>query len=456
MAAGTGATHPIHRRRETVDRLSRPIQRFISTEISGGILLLIGLAIAMAWANSPWADTYHRLLEHHIAFDLGFWSLDEPVEFWVNDVLMTLFFFVVGLEIKREAVAGELANLRHAAVPIIGAAGGMLVPALIYTLIVQGGEGSQGWGVPVATDIAFALGVVMLAGSRVPFGLKVMLLALAIADDLGGILIIAIFYSDGVAMTALAGAGGILLLCLFLRQVGIWFLPIFWVLGAVGWAFTLESGIHPTIFGVALGLLAPWQAWHPETGFVDRMRGLVDRVREIYDPETQQATHEEQVAVSLAIADEAYAHVAPLDRLEKSLAPITAYIIAPVFAFSNAGVPVDAATLGEAVRSPISQGVFFGLLLGKPIGILAAVWLAVKMGARLPTGVGWSGIAALGLVAGVGFTVALFVAGLSFEEEALLTDAKLGILFASLLAGVIGWAALRIVFRAPAAVSDGH
>lgn len=422
-----------------------PVQRFIATEISGSILLLLALAIALVWANSPWDGAYRRLLEHHLAVDFGFWGIDEPLEFWVNDVLMTIFFFVVGLEIKREAVAGEFANLRHAIVPLAGAIGGMAVPALLYVLVVQGGPGSGGWGVPVATDIAFALGVLTLAGSRVPFRLKVLLLGLAIADDIGGILIIAIFYSDGIALGPLALAGGTLALCVALRQVGIWYLPLYWVIGAIGWAATLESGIHPTIFGVALGLLAPWQSWRPQAGFIDRMRALVGRVSEAYDPETQQATHEEQVAVSLAIADEAYAHVSPLDRLEKALSPFSAYMIAPLFAFANAGVPVDPSTIGEALRSPVAQGVFLGLVVGKPLGIILAIRIAVALGARLPAGVGWGSIVGVGMVAGIGFTVALFIAGLSLDDAALLTEAKLGILGASITAGVIGWLLLYLL-----------
>lgn len=439
----------LHRRREAVDRLTRPVQRFIATEISGGLLLLLGLVLALVWANSPWGDAYHRLLEHHLAVNLGFWGIDEPMEFWVNDVLMTIFFFVIGLEIKREAVAGEFANLRHAIVPLAGAVGGMAVPALLYLLVVRDGPGAGGWGVPVATDIAFALGVLTLAGARVPFGLKVLVLGLAIVDDIGGILIIAIFYSDGIAVGPLALAGAMLALCFALRQIGIWYLPLYWVIGAVGWAATLESGIHPTIFGVALGLLAPWESWRPQAGFIDRMRALVDRVREAYDPETQQATHEEQVAVSLAIADEAYAHVSPLDRLEKALAPFSAYVIAPLFAFANAGVPVDTGTLGEALRSPVAQGVFLGLVVGKPLGVVLAIRLAVSLGGRLPAGAGWGSVVGVGLVTGIGFTVAIFIAGLSFDDAALLTEAKLGILGASITAGALGWLVLRLV-HAPA------
>ncbi|MBM4411778.1 MAG: Na+/H+ antiporter NhaA, partial [Chloroflexi bacterium] len=216
----------LHHRRQTVDRLARPIQRFISTELSGGLLLLLGLGVALVWANSPWAGGYHRLIEHHLSVDLGFWNVDGPIEFWVNDVLMTIFFFVIGLEIKREAVAGELANFRKAAVPLAGAVGGMAVPVLVYLLIVRDGPGAGGWGVPLATDIAFALGVLALAGSRVPFGLKVLLLGLAIADDISGIVIIAVFYSEGIATGPLALAGVALMLCFALRQVGIWYLPL--------------------------------------------------------------------------------------------------------------------------------------------------------------------------------------------------------------------------------------
>jgi len=439
----------LHRRRETVDRLTGPVQRFIATEISGGLLLLLGLVLALTWANSPWEDAYHRLLEYHVAVDFGFWGIDEPLEFWVNDVLMTIFFFVVGLEIKREVVLGELASIRHATVPLAGAVGGMAVPALLYVLMVRGGPGAGGWGVPVATDIAFALGVLALAGSRVPFGLKVLLLGLAIADDIGGILIIAVFYSEGVRIGALALAAGVLALCFAFRQSGIWYLPLYWALGAIGWAATLESGIHPTIFGVALGLLAPWHAWRPQAGFIERMHTLVDRVREVYDPETQQATHEEQVAVSLAIADEAYEHVSPLDRLQRALSPFSAYVIAPMFAFANAGIPVDVSTLGDALRSPVAQGVFLGLVVGKPLGIVLAIRIAVALGARLPVGVGWGSIVGVGVVAGIGFTVALFIAGLSFDDNALLIEAKLGILGASITAGVLGWLLLYLLNAPP-------
>ena len=441
----TSSEHPqarLHARRGRVDRLIQPVSKFIATESASGIVLLIGAAIAMAWVNSPSGPSYHELLEHHISLSLGFWTLDEPFHFWVNDVLMVFFFFLVGLEIKREAMIGELSELRRVVVPIIGAVGGMVAPALIFTILVAGREGHHGWGIPVATDIAFAVGVLTLAGSRVPFGLRVTLLALAIVDDIGGILVIAIFYATGIQVWALAVVAVILLVCYLLRQSGIWYLPLYFILGALGWVAMRESGVHTTILGVALGLLAPWRAWRPEEGFVETMHRLVDR----FQRSGANPHDEERVTVALELAAEARDQVSPLDRLVRDLQPLVAFGIAPLFAFANSGVPVDPGTLGAALTSPVTLGVFFGLLIGKPVGIFLAIRLAVLFGARLPSGVGWGGVVAMGIVSGVGFTVALFVTELSYESETLLTDAKLGIIFGSIAAGVIGWLALRIAF----------
>ena len=431
----------LHGRRQRVGEFIRPVSQFMATESASGILLLIGAIIALTWVNSPWADSYHEVLHHHIRVSLGFWELDETVHFWVNDVLMVLFFFLVGLEIKREAVLGELSELRRVIVPIAGAIGGLVVPALIFTVIVAGGDGAGGWGIPVATDIAFAVGVLTVVGSRVPFGLRVTLLALAIADDIGGIMIIAIFYATDLQIWALGGVAGVLVACYLLRQSGIWYLPIYFVLGVIGWMFMLGSGVHATI----LGLLAPLRPWQPVGGFVERMRLLTNRFDAIHE---SKESEEERVSVALELAREARDHVSPLDRLSRDLQPIVAFGIAPLFALANSGVPVDPDTLGAAVTSPVMLGVFFGLLVGKPVGIFIAIRLAVMAGAKLPDGVGWSAILAMGFVAGIGFTVALFVTELSYTNEALLTDAKLGIIFASVLSGILGFVALRIVFRA--------
>jgi Na+:H+ antiporter, NhaA family len=434
------------KRRERVDRFVRPIQVFMHTETSGGIALLIAAVLALLWANSPWDQSYHDLLAHHFAVDLGFWSLDATIHYWINDAAMVIFFFVVGLEIKREIVAGELSDLRRMAVPVAGAAGGMIVPAAVFLLIVRGGEGASGWGIPVATDIAFAIGVLALVGSRVPFSLRVMLLALAIVDDIGGILVIAVFYTADLQMQALGVAGSSLVLALLLRQSGIWYIPIYVLLGVIGWAAAVESGVHPTIVGVLFGLLAPWKAWYDEHGFEELAERQVSRFRQAAASHDEDHAHEQRVAALQSLSELTSRSIAPLDRLQRDLQPLVAFVIVPVFAFANAGVSISPDTISEAITAPVSLGVFFGLLLGKPVGILIATWLAVRAGAELPAGVRWAGIAGIGVLGGIGFTVSLLITELSFVEPVLLTDAKLAIIFASLLAGVIGFAILRVVY----------
>ncbi|MSQ30486.1 MAG: Na+/H+ antiporter NhaA [Dehalococcoidia bacterium] len=453
MTSDTHHHSRLHARRARVDRLVRPVTQFMAVESASGVVLLAGALLALAWANSPWAPVYHALRDHHIAVSLGFWTVDEPFHFWVNDVLMVFFFFVVGLEIKREAMIGELSELRRVIVPIAGALGGMIAPAVIFATIVAGGEGAHGWGIPVATDIAFAVGVLTLVGPRVPFGLRVMLLALAIVDDIGGIVVIAVFYASNLEAWALAAVATILIACYVLRQSGVWYLPLYFVLGILGWAAMLESGVHPTIFGVALGLLAPWRAWRPEEGFAERMRLLTER---FHRAEETPDDEDEQVTVALELARQTRDHVSPLDRLVRDLTPVVAFGIAPLFALTNSGVPLDPGTLGAAMTSPVAIGVFLGLLVGKPIGIFVAIRLAVAGGARLPDGVGWAGIVAMGIVAGIGFTVALFVTELSYASAGMLTDSKLGVITGSIASGVLGFVALRIVFRhAPEVVDEG-
>jgi NhaA family Na+:H+ antiporter len=436
-------------RRERVDRFVRPIQQFIATETAGGVVLLLAAIVALVWANSPWEESYHHLLDHHLAFDLGFWGLDAPVHFWINDVAMVVFFFVVGLEIKREVVIGELSDLRRVVVPIAGALGGMLVPALIFTAFLRGGPGASGWGIPIATDIAFALGVLAVVGPRVPFGLKVMLLALAIVDDIGGIIVIAIFYTSELDFMALGLVMAVLVAAVAFRQLGVWFLPLYFGLGAVGWAATVESGIHPTIIGVVLGLLAPWKAWYRELGFTDLAERQLSRFREAAASRDEEFAQEQKVSAALRLRDLATKAVA-LDRLEHELQPIVAFVVVPVFAFANAGVEVSVGTLGGALSSPVALGVFFGLVVGKPVGITLATWVAVRLGARLPTGVRWPSVVGMGLLGGIGFTVSLLITELSYSDAVLLTDAKLGIIFGSLLSGVAGFLILRAVLGGPA------
>lgn len=434
------------KRRQRVDRFTRPVQQFIATETAGGIVLLIAAVIALIWANSPWDHSYHEILEHHFAVDLGFWSLDRSVHFWINDAAMVIFFFVVGLEIKRETVIGELSDPRRVIVPIMGAVGGMVAPALIFTLLVAGGAGAGGWGIPLATDIAFALGVLAVVGKRVPFGLRVMLLALAIVDDIGGIIVIAIFYTSELALGPLALAGGLLVLAILLRHYGVWYLPVYIALGVVAWGATVSSGIHPTIVGVLLGVLAPWRAWYSEEGFTELARDEIQRFDEASRSHDEEFAHEQKTHALRQLGFLSNRSIAPLDRLEHELQPLVAFVIVPVFAFANAGVSMSVSTLGDALTAPVALGVFFGLLVGKPLGIFIAVWATVRLGAKLPTGVTWPAVIGMGALGGIGFTVSLLITELSFTDEQLLTDAKLGILFASALAGIIGFLLLRRVY----------
>jgi len=437
-------------RRRRVDQFVRPVQLFISRETAGGVVLLVGALIALVWANSPWSDSYHDLLEQRLSVDLAVWSLEGSLHFWINDAAMVLFFFVVGLEIKRQAVIGELSDLRRVVVPIAAAFGGMIVPALIFTAVVAGGEGAGGWGIPIATDIAFAIGVLALVGPRVPLGLRVMLLALAIVDDIGGIVVIAIFYTSELALAPLGLAAGTLVAAYVLRQSGVWYLPIYFGLGAIGWAATVESGIHPTIMGVLLGLLAPWKAWYREEGVADLVAHELARFRESSDSQDQDEGAEQRALALRSLATLSQRAIAPLDHLEHQLQPLVAFVIVPIFAFANAGVAVDMATLGETAMAPVTLGVFLGLLLGKPIGIIIATWLIVRAGARLPAGVNWAGVAGVGVLAGIGFTVSLLITELSYTDAALLTEAKLGILAASAVAGLLGYLVLKRIYGAPA------
>jgi NhaA family Na+:H+ antiporter len=382
----------------TPGALLRPLQEFLTTTGAGATLLLIATLVALAWANSPWQDGYERLW--HLS--LGSGSLRLDLRGWVSDALMTLFFLVVGLEIKRELLEGELRDRRAAALPVIAALGGMVVPALLYLALTAAGGGAHGWAIPMATDIAFALGVLTLAARHAPPGLKPFLLTLAIVDDIGAIVVIALFYSGGLAWWWLAGALATVVAIVALRRVrapGI--VPL---LGAVLWLCTFESGVHPTIAGVALGLLTP--------------------------------------AVPPPGAEDGAA--TPLARLEHLLLPWTSFVIVPLFALANAGVVLSAGALREAATSAVTLGVVVGLVVGKMAGITGASALAVRLRvARLPADVRWPHLVGAAAVAGVGFTVSLFVTELAFGEAGLAAEAKVGILAGSVLAAGIGSLLLR-------------
>jgi NhaA family Na+:H+ antiporter len=424
-------------------RVLRAAQAFVQVEASSGIVLLAAAVIALIWANSPWDGAYFDLWHTRIVVDAALFRIDEDLQHWVNDGLMTLFFFLVGLEIKRELVHGELSAPRRALLPAAAALGGMIVPALIYTALNAGGPGEDGWGIPMATDIAFALGVLSLLGNRIPFSLKVFLLALAIADDIGAVLVIAFFYTEAIAMDALAIAGLIFVAIIFLNRLGVRSVDLYVVVGAALWVAVLESGIHATLAGVALGLLTPARPYYSPATFTATAQDLIGRFRSAM----ASGSSDEQQGVLGQMEDLSLGTEATLDRLERKLHPWVSYIVVPVFALANAGVAISGGVAGDAIASSVSQGVALGLLAGKPLGIFAFTWLAVRLGlCQLPAGATWTHIFGVGLLGGIGFTVALLVTSLAFQGG-VADEAKLGVLAASVVAGGTGFVFLLITAR---------
>ena len=427
---------PYSRRDALVPRLVvQPLQRFAQTETSSGVLLALMALAALAWANSPWHESYVHLWETEVGLEVGSWALHLSLHEWINDAAMAIFFFVVGMEIKRELVHGQLRDPRAAALPVIAAVGGMVVPALIYTAFNAGGEASGGWGIPMATDIAFAVGALTLVGKSLPSSLKVFLLTLAVADDLGAIAVIAIFYSEGVRFAWLAVLAATAIAIYGMQRASVRWLTPYVLLAVVMWYATLQSGIHATIAGVLLGFLTPSMPFHAPKRAAQVLHRALDRVTATQAGEDADVDEYELLDVS-RLSREA---VSPLARLESTLHPWSAYLILPVFALANAGVRVAGTDIGELLTRPVTLGVMLGLVIGKPLGVLAASWIATRLHVGvLPDGVTWPQVTTVGLFAGIGFTVALFVAGLSFTDPGLTDGSKVGILIASVLAAVVG------------------
>jgi Na+:H+ antiporter, NhaA family len=443
-----------------VERVLAPFRRFTHTQSASGIILLAATAIALGWANSPWAESYHHLWELPIGGTFGAASFRTTLHHLINDGLMAVFFFLVGLEIKREMIAGELASLRTASLPMVAALGGMVVPAAIYAMINGTGAGAAGWGVPMATDIAFALGVLALLGDRVPVGLKVFLAALAIVDDIGAVLVIAVFYSSGVAWGPLSAAAGLLLLAVGLNRAGA---RRPWVYGTVGlalWGTVLLSGIHATVAGVLLAFAIPVRTRLNEGAFLTKAR----RALEDFDaaaavtaanPDASVLSNVDHHTALEEIETLCQMAQPPLIRLEHALHGVVSFGVMPLFALANAGVTLNAAALGAAILSPVAIGTALGLLIGKPLGIFGFSWLAVRFRiAALPQGATWMACFGVAVLGGIGFTMALFIAGLAFPagtpRAGLLDAAKLGILVASALAGIAGSLLLRRAIARPA------
>ena len=441
-AAGTGAAGP-------VDRLLAPLRNFLHTEASGGVLLLAAALVALVWANSPLAASDEALWSTPLTVRIGDVGLTESLHFWINDGLMAIFFFVVGLEIKRELLIGELTSVRRALLPISAAVGGAVVPALIFVAFTRGGEGSAGWGVPMATDIAFALGVLAVLGSRVPLGLKIFVTALAIADDLLAILVIALFYAGDLSLEALGAAAVVLGLLIGANRLRVRTHLAYAALGIALWIAILASGVHATIAGVLLAFTVPASTRIDGPSFVRRARDLIDSFDRADHGEDVRRSPERQAALT-ELEDATEGIQTPLQRLEHNLHPLVAYVIVPLFALANAGVPLGD-SVGTALGSPVAHGVFLGLLVGKQLGILGVAWAVVRLGwAELPTGVGWRHMWGAGWVAGIGFTMSLFIGELAFvDDHALLDVVKVAILAVSLVAATGGWLVLRSAGRHP-------
>ena len=422
--------------------LLRPFQTFFKLEAAGGVLLLVCAAAALILANSPLAETYFDLWQTIVTMGAGSFVIAKPLLLWINDGLMAIFFFVVGLEIKREVLVGELSSPKKAALPLAAALGGMVVPALFYLAFNLGTDTVAGWGIPMATDIAFALGVLALLGTRAPIALKIFLTALAIVDDLGAVLVIAFFYTAELSWVSL-GLGGLFLLALIVvNRAGVRRTWVYIVLGLVLWVAFLKSGVHATIAGVLLAMTIPARRRIDADAFLARGLKLLDTFATGVKPGKAEPTADQRAAVhSLEVACEAIE--TPLARMEHALHPWVAFAIMPVFALANAGVALGG-DIGAALGASVSLGVIMGLFFGKQIGVTMFSWLAVRLGwAELPAGVGWRQLYGVSLLTGIGFTMSLFIANLAFGDPAVLDQAKIGIFAASLLSGALGWGLLR-------------
>ncbi len=420
-----------------IERLIRPFQEFAAREASGGVLLLLSTLTALLWVNSPWASSYFALWHTTVTIGAGGSGLSHNLHFWVNDGLMSLFFFVVGLEIKRELLLGELASLRQAALPIVAAIGGIAVPALLYSALNWSGAGASGWGVPMATDIAFVMGVMALLGRRVPMSLKVFLMALAIVDDIAAVAVIALFYTAHIAWGALGMAAICVAALLVANRLAVRHPLPYALLGLGLWAAILQSGIHATIAGVLLAMSIPCRTELNSDQFLQRSRTILDRLERIIHSKTLLMREKQQAAIQ-TLERSVEQVQSPLLRWEHGLHPWVTFLVMPLFALANAGI-VFHGSVSASLLQPIPLGVVLGLFLGKPIGITFASWLAVRLRlGTLPDGISWRQLHAASWLGGIGFTMSIFVAGLAFSDEAALNMAKLGIFAASLLAGIAG------------------
>jgi Na+:H+ antiporter, NhaA family len=433
----------VAREQPPVERIVRPFQDFANKQASGGILLIIAAAVALIWANSPWGESYIALWHTKLSVGVGDFSITKDLTHWINDGLMAVFFLVVGLEIKREVLVGELSSVGNAVLPVAAAFGGAVVPALIYLAINAGTEGSAGWGIPMATDIAFALGILALLGERAPTALKVFVTALAIVDDIVAVLVIALFYTSEISWGALGGGAVFLAALIVANLLGVGRTLLYAVLGVGLWLCFLLSGVHATIAGILLALTIPATSFINPQAFLKRSRYILDRFEQAGEKGENVLSNEERQAALHALNHAAYKLEPPMHELEHNLHPWVVFAIMPLFALANAGVPLGGGVV-EALTSPVALGIVAGLVVGKQLGITLFVWLAVRSGlSELPEGIGWRHVYGVGWLAGIGFTMSLLISDLAFSDASLIEDAKIGIECASLIAGVVGWTILR-------------
>jgi len=432
----------------------RPLERFLRIEAASGILLLVAAAVALAWANSPWAESYVQLWHTPVGVRIGAFTFERTLVWLVNDALMVIFFFVVGLEIRREIHDGELSEWRRAALPTAAALGGMLAPAALYLAFARGPETRSGWGVPMATDIAFAVGILTLLGERIPAALRVLLLALAVIDDLGAIVVIALFYSSGIEPAGLLIAALGLIAIIAMQRLGVRAKLAYVPPATIAWAGIYTAGIHPTVAGVVVGLMTPVRAWLGTDGFLVGVRQELDQLSNV-TPRTLSSHDFAQALRHVNVARREA--MSPAESLIEMLHPWVAFGIMPVFALANAGVVVSAGSL-DAPSWSVVTAVAVGLLVGKPLGVFVASWLTLRLGVgTLPEGVTLRHLVVLGVVAGVGFTMSLFIAQLAFTDPRLLAAAKIGVLAASGGAAVLALVAGRLLLattRAPGSDTD--
>ena len=423
------------------DRILSPLDEFIHRQTTSGILLMLCAIAALVIANSPWHEAYHHFLELSLTIGFDGFQISQSLHHWINDGLMALFFFVVGLELKREIMVGELADPKQAMLPIIAAIGGMVVPVIIYLAINPEGNARDGWGIPMATDIAFALGALALLGSRVPKKLLTFLVALAIVDDLGAVLVIALFYTETINLGALTLAGVLVLLLLALNLGGIRRTLPYMLIGMVLWVAMLKSGVHATLAGILLAFTIPMRPKYNPERFLSHIHEMIDQIKRAYQREENIVINDELRSRVYALEKGVHLVQAPAQVLEHKMHMPTAYLVIPIFSLANAGIPIDMSSLSAIITHPVSMGIASGLVIGKLIGIAGFSWLAVKLGLTvLPQGLNFKHIVGVALMGGIGFTMSIFIGELAFVHHAQdLLMAKTGILFASLVAGISGF-----------------